>query len=60
MPDIASKYRSSQFNIKMRKQIGRENPIISKLTTDEKPTNLCYDANYDIVTKRLDVQIPKF
>lgn len=44
----------------MIKQIGRENPIINKLMTDEKPTNLCYDSNYHIVTKRLDVQIPKF
>ena len=60
MPGIASKYRSNQIHVRMGKQIGRENPIINQLLADEKPTNLCYNPDYNAVSKRLDVQIPKF
>ena len=60
MPSIASKYRNDTINIKMKKQIGRETPIINQLLTDEKPTLLHYDSKFDSVTKRLDVSCPKF
>ena len=60
MPKNVSKYRNSQVNIKMSNHIGRDHPIMSKLMTDKKPTNLYYEPNYESVLKRLDVGLPKF